>query len=259
VHHFIAELHQRGMLLRCYTQNIDSLESRAGLPASKIVAAHGNFDSASSIGTLDESGQVVPGSRRPVPVQEVRDAITNGADSMNGWPALARKYGSLVKPDITFFGEALPGRFFELREADLAQCELLIIMGTSLHVAPFNGLIHKVMPNTPRLLINREAVGGPQNALVEVGLGQIDSTDLDFRQGFNYRDAFFQGSCDDGVRALAAELGWGEHVLSERMRAGLASRSQKPVSKPMGKPTMAVQGMGPPSLKRSRTWGDKED
>ena len=35
-------LHDRGKLLRVYTQNIDSLESAAGLPTDKIVAAHGN-------------------------------------------------------------------------------------------------------------------------------------------------------------------------------------------------------------------------
>lgn len=42
-------LHEKGMLLRCYTQNIDSLEHLAGLPKDRIVAAHGNFDSAHCI------------------------------------------------------------------------------------------------------------------------------------------------------------------------------------------------------------------
>ena len=38
-------LHDKGLLLRCFTQNIDSLENQAGLPKQEIVAAHGNFDS----------------------------------------------------------------------------------------------------------------------------------------------------------------------------------------------------------------------
>lgn len=38
-------LHDKGLLLRCFTQNIDSLENQAGLPKEDIVAAHGNFDS----------------------------------------------------------------------------------------------------------------------------------------------------------------------------------------------------------------------
>ena len=62
-HHFIRLLHEKGVLTRCYTQNIDSLESAAGLPAQKLVAAHGNFDSA----TVRRPN----GETAPVPVEEV--------------------------------------------------------------------------------------------------------------------------------------------------------------------------------------------
>lgn len=44
-HFFMKLLHDKGLLLRCFTQNIDSLENQAGLPKEDIVAAHGNFDS----------------------------------------------------------------------------------------------------------------------------------------------------------------------------------------------------------------------
>ena len=40
----------------------------------------------------------------------------------------------IVKPDIVFFGEDLPHKFYALRYADLSQCDLLIVMGTSLEV-----------------------------------------------------------------------------------------------------------------------------
>lgn len=46
-HFFIKLLHDKGLLQRCFTQNIDSLEHQAGLPKKEIVAAHGNFDSES--------------------------------------------------------------------------------------------------------------------------------------------------------------------------------------------------------------------
>ena len=62
-HHFLKELHARGLLKRCFTQNIDSLEKIAQLPVDKIVAAHGNFDRCSCIDTGVE-----------VPVEEVRAA-----------------------------------------------------------------------------------------------------------------------------------------------------------------------------------------
>ncbi|CAE8624507.1 unnamed protein product [Polarella glacialis] len=53
-HYFIRLLHDKGVLLRCYSQNIDSLEREAGVPADKLIAAHGNFDAAHVIDTVPE-------------------------------------------------------------------------------------------------------------------------------------------------------------------------------------------------------------
>ena len=62
--------------------------------------------------------------------------------------------GSLVKPDIVFFGEQLPARFHDCLP-DFTNCDVLIIMGTSLAVQPFASLVDRVPATTPRLLINR--------------------------------------------------------------------------------------------------------
>ncbi|TRZ05894.1 hypothetical protein HGM15179_021213, partial [Zosterops borbonicus] len=51
------------------------------------------------------------------------------------------KCQGLVKPDIVFFGENLPPRFFTLVEQDFGQVDLLLIMGTSLQVQPFASLV----------------------------------------------------------------------------------------------------------------------
>ena len=42
-HKFLAWLDRQGMLLRVYTQNIDSLEAAAGVRKDKIVYAHGSL------------------------------------------------------------------------------------------------------------------------------------------------------------------------------------------------------------------------
>jgi len=189
-HYFITLLHQKGMLQRCYSQNIDSLETTAGLPKELVVAAHGNFDSATCIA----SGQKVS-------TEEVREAVMDGEDACN---ALSQKYGGLVKPDIVFFGENLPGRFFQLVPPDFDQCDLLLVLGTSLQVHPFAGLINEVRPDVPRLLINRERAGEGRGF---------------FSRGFrfdqpNSRDVFFKGDCDSGVRELVELLGWGNEFES---------------------------------------------
>ena len=133
-----------------------------------------------------------------------RLAVQVGADGEGGWRWLAEKHGGLVKPDIVFFGEQaalqhcfdtvfrrsrisllpmprpqplsllllpvgsllqLPERFFRLVEEDFPACDLLIVMGTSLRVQPFASLTGRVASNVPRLLINREVVGGPDPIL----------------------------------------------------------------------------------------------
>lgn len=42
-HYFVRLLWEKGLLLRHYTQNIDTLERVAGLPGDKLVEAHGTF------------------------------------------------------------------------------------------------------------------------------------------------------------------------------------------------------------------------
>jgi len=69
-----------------------------------------------------------------------------------------------VKPGISFFGETLPQRFKEKRQNDFDNCDLLIVLGTSLSVAPFRTLVlDYVAPSTPRVLINLTYVPLPND------------------------------------------------------------------------------------------------
>lgn len=89
---------------------------------------------------------------------------------------LPQSCGGLVKPDIVFFGESLPERFWERVPLDFSAADLLIVLGTSLVVHPFAGLIDHVGPQVPRLLVNREVAGEAAGGTLPVGL----------RQGFNF-------------------------------------------------------------------------
>ncbi len=42
-HLFIKLLSDKGLLGLCFTQNVDTLERLAGIPANKIIEAHGSF------------------------------------------------------------------------------------------------------------------------------------------------------------------------------------------------------------------------
>uniref|UniRef100_F6PS90 NAD-dependent protein deacetylase n=1 Tax=Sus scrofa TaxID=9823 RepID=F6PS90_PIG len=140
-HYFLRLLHDKGLLLRLYTQNIDGLERASGIPASKLVEAHGSFASATC--TV---------CRRPFPGEDF------WADVMVDSVPRCRVCAGVVKPDIVFFGEPLPPRFL-LHLADFPVADLLLILGTSLEVEPFASLSEAVRSSVPRLLINRDLLG----------------------------------------------------------------------------------------------------
>ena len=194
-HYFLKLLAEKGLLLRIVTQNIDSLESIAGIDPSLVVAAHGNFDTATCI----ETGEKICSN-------EVKKSILSGE---KGWKAMNKKYGGLVKPDIVFFGEDLPKKFNECIKNDFPKCDLLIVMGTSLKVQPFASLINRVGKNVPRLLINREVVG---RYGVEFMFGG-------FKFKKNSRDVLCLKDCDEGVKQLAKKLDWLDEL--ENLNLGL--------------------------------------
>jgi len=198
-HYFQALLEKKGILLRSFTQNVDALELVAGLNEDKVVEAHGSARGAHCLKCAK------PYSRDWFAEKVNKDEIPN-CDI----PGCRH----LVKPDIVFFGENLPRRFFDAVGWDLPKCDLLIVMGTSLVVQPFASMVDKVPSRCPRLLINREkATGGGFLSSLFGGAGG------GLNPGGNTRDVFWKGDCDDGCQALADLIGWGEE-LKELVRDG---------------------------------------
>jgi NAD-dependent deacetylase sirtuin 2 len=189
VHYFIRLLAEKGLLLRNYTQNVDTLERVAGVPGEKMVEAHGSFALAHCIACNTEFSP-----------EFVKAAIFE--------ERIARcECGGLVKPDIVFFGENLPARFFQLLQTDFPQCDLLLVIGTSLQVRPFATLVRQVGPSVPRVLINREEVMAFQDPLMAQLVG-----------GFcfgpsNTRDIKHLGDCQESIIEFARLLGWEEELL----------------------------------------------
>ena len=182
----------------------------------KLVAAHGNFDTASVV-TGEGRGKAVPADR-------VREAVLG--EGGGGWRELREEFGGLVKPDIVFFGEDLPARFFRLAAQDMKDCDLLLVMGTSLAVHPFAGIMHLVRGDVPRLLLNREKVGdcNPDLAQAYLEAGEVPKGFI-FDEKLRTRDVFHEGDCDDSVRQLCRLLGW-EEELDKLIAADSAEDAQ---------------------------------
>uniref|UniRef100_A0A7N5KED9 Sirtuin 3 n=1 Tax=Ailuropoda melanoleuca TaxID=9646 RepID=A0A7N5KED9_AILME len=175
IHYFLRLLHDKGLLLRLYTQNIDGLERVSGIPASKLVEAHGSFASATC--TV---------CQRPSPGKDIWADVTE--DRIPRCPVCT----GIVKPDVVFFGEALPQRFL-LHVLDFPMADLLLILGTSLEVEPFASLSEAVQRSVPRLLINRDLVGP-------------------FAWRPRSRDVVQLGDVVHGVERLAELLGWTQEL-----------------------------------------------
>ncbi|XP_019640900.1 PREDICTED: NAD-dependent protein deacetylase sirtuin-2-like isoform X2 [Branchiostoma belcheri] len=191
-HYFIKLLSLKGLLLRNFTQNIDTLERVAGVPAGAMVEAHGTFYTAHCLGEC----------RKEYTQEWVKEKVFN--DEVPRCP----ECDGVVKPDIVFFGEAMPAKFFPSVLADFPRCDLLIVMGTSLQVQPFASLVDRVPETCPRLLINREKCGQVDPIMRMLGFGG----GMEFDSENNYRDVAWLGDCDDGCKALAELLGWKEEL-----------------------------------------------
>lgn len=65
----------------------------------------------------------------------------------------------IMKPDITFFGEQLPDKFSDrLTNNDKHLVDLVIVIGTSLKVAPVSEVIPYLPANIPQMYISRTPV-----------------------------------------------------------------------------------------------------
>ena len=174
-HCFVRLLSDKGLLLKLFTQNIDCLERAAGVPDEKIVEAHGSFARQRCIECTTSYPEDL--MKSSIMKREVPHCLTP-------------KCNGLVKPDIVFFGEALPENFHANRMVP-STADLCIVMGTSLTVQPFASLPGSCAGGVPRLLINSERVG---------------------TLGSRADDVLLLGDCDTGTRKLATALGWDEEL-----------------------------------------------
>ena len=214
-HKFIAMLHERGKLLTNYSQNIDNLEVKAGVPKDKLIQCHGSFGTASCVecGYKIQGEKIFPDIKAgnipkcPRCIQNLRAAAapakrkrSAGADGKRRrrWGASAANSSDedddstydvptagIMKPDITFFGEALPDEFSRrLTEHDRDKVDLVIVIGTSLKVTPVSEIVSWLPSHIPQIYISRQAVNH-----------------------INF-DIDLLGDCDTVVTELCRRLGW---------------------------------------------------
>lgn len=193
-HRFVELLHKKTKkLVRLYTQNIDGLEDQCTyLPRHKVVPVHGTMDQA-DCGMCHNEAEFEQFCR------DVRHKIKDITGTDPTAPATSQHipcricgYNTL-KPSIVLFKSNLPQRFFELMPRDVEDADLLLVIGTSLKVAPANSIVYRVPKTCLRVLVNRDPVG--------ISLGMQYGP-------YAERDYFAEGDIDPTILELMTHLGW---------------------------------------------------
>ncbi len=140
-HLSIKTLEDGGKLLAIVTQNIDSLHHKAGNSPEKIIEIHGTAFSVSCL----ECGKKYD-----------RDDIENRIRAGVSLPYCDACSG-ILKPDTISFGQAMPQDKMAQAIACARECDLCIVLGSSLVVYPAASVPAHAVENGARLIIvNRD-------------------------------------------------------------------------------------------------------
>jgi len=131
-HKAIAEL-EKYVEVIVLTQNIDGLHQKSG--SSKVLELHGSI------------------VKIKCSVCDFKDEIMTEFSEI---PPLC-KCGNILRPDVVWFGESLPQNVWQKAIIYASQCDLMVIVGTSLVVSPANTLpIYAKQNNAILIEINPE-------------------------------------------------------------------------------------------------------
>ena len=136
-HKLVAEL-EKHYDVTVVTQNVDNLHEMAG--SSKVIHLHGELMKVCSSRDVDD----------PRYIQQLTPENCEIA------PGTKAGDGSLLRPYIVFFGEAVPN--ITVAADYVGDADIFIIIGTSLVVYPAAGLIHYARPDIPIYLIDPNPV-----------------------------------------------------------------------------------------------------
>ena len=134
----LARLEKAGRIHSVITQNIDTLHQKAG--SENVIEMHGTLRTLSCTQCFRqaEAGQYLKAfvERGELPYCQC---------------------GGLMKPDAILFGEQLPQRAWYDAQRDSRQCDLMLVVGSSLEVLPVAGLPMQAIDRGAHLVILNNA------------------------------------------------------------------------------------------------------
>lgn len=140
-HTAVARLVREGRASAVITQNVDNLHQESGVPEDKVIELHGNAHYAKCLAC---------GLRHEF--DDFREAFLE-----RGEIPVCRACGGLVKSATISFGQSMPQEPMDRAEAACLDCDLFLVLGSSLVVYPAAGFPLLAKRNGARLaIVNRE-------------------------------------------------------------------------------------------------------
>lgn len=157
----LAELEEMGLLRSVITQNVDNLHQEAG--SKDVIEYHGNSRSLTCLWC---------------------NKRYEYSQKKGEYPPYCA-CGRILKPDVVFFGEAIPTEAMTRSYQLASSCQALLIIGTSAVVSPFN-----VLPRQAK------QIGA---AIIEINLERTVLTD-------HISDILLQGKATEMVSRLVSAV-----------------------------------------------------
>jgi NAD-dependent SIR2 family protein deacetylase len=182
-HLALAELEAAGAVTGVVTQNVDGLHRRAG--SAHVVELHGTMDRVVCLtcgqyyarqAVADRLEALNPAfdlerAIRPAPDGDVE---VDDVDAMQ-IPACT-VCGGILKPDVVFFGEFVPGETFEAAASIVRGADVLLVAGSSLVVNSGIRLIELARRrHVPIIVVNRGITKGDGRAAVKLDAGTSET------------------------------------------------------------------------------------
>ena len=159
-HFAIARLVGTGKVSYVITQNVDNLHQDAGVPAHQVIELHGNAGYATCLDC---------GLRHEL--ADLRDPFL-----VHGTLPACRACGGIVKTATISFGQPMPVEAMRRAEAASRDCDLFIVLGSSLVVYPAAALPMVAKTDGAALaIVNREPtdMDGSADIVIHAEIGAV--------------------------------------------------------------------------------------
>ncbi|WP_435875483.1 NAD-dependent protein deacetylase [Nonomuraea fuscirosea] len=176
-HRAVAELERRGLLAGIVTQNVDGLHQAAG--ARQVIELHGGLDRVVCLSCRERTprAELERRLRAANPDWEAAagqinpdgDAVLTDAQVATFRVVDCTGCGGLLKPDVVFFGENVPGPRVDECFAVVGGARALLVLGSSLAIRSGLRFVSRAAAlGIPIAIVNQGPTGADADAALTV-------------------------------------------------------------------------------------------